>query len=116
MDRNYLNQFLLVGQQSGSHTGADWLRRHRSAVTDPTSEFERALGQMIAGWLRYADACHSRYESGIGDDGVLGPHWAALGAALRGLLNGEMGRLDGGTLDGLLCRTLQQEGFDPDTL
>jgi hypothetical protein len=70
----------------------------------------------LNGWLRYADAHHSQYGSGIGRDGVLGPEWVQIGQGLRGLLNGCRGRLDGATLDGLLCLTLAQEGFDPDLL
>ena len=72
--------------------------------------------ELLSGWLRYADAHRGAYESGIGADYVLGPAWAQIGAGLRALLNGELGRLDGGTLDGLLCSTLTAEEFDPETL
>ncbi len=48
------------------------------------------------------------------DDGVLGDEWAKIGGALRGLLNGETGRFDCGTLDRLFCETLRSEGLDPD--
>ena len=39
------------------------------------------------------------YEFSIHADGVLGAAWAQIGEGLLGLLNGERGRLDGGTLD-----------------
>jgi hypothetical protein len=77
---------------------------------------EQAIVSMLRGWLDYARAHRARFESGIGEDGVLGPEWAALGAAIRGLLNGETGRLDCGTLDTILCDTLTAEGFNPDQL
>ena len=40
--------------------------------------------------------------------------WARIGAGLRGLLNGALGRLDAGTLDSLIADTLRAEDFDPD--
>jgi hypothetical protein len=100
-----------------ARTGHDaWLSRHGAAVACPQEGLEKAFVEMLSGWLRYADAHRSAYESGIGDDYVLGPQWAQIGSSLRGLLNGSLGRLDGGTLDGLLCRTLQAEEFNPDML
>ena len=86
------------------------------AVTQPKTAFEKALVEMLSGWLRYADAVQTSWDAGIGKDYVLGPNWAQIGDALRGLLNGDLGRMDGGTLDGVLCRTLEAEGFDPDNL
>ncbi len=69
----------------------------------------------IKSWLAYADKHAERYVSKVGDDGVLGLHWAAWGFALRGLLNGETGRLDCGTLDTILCETLEAEDFNVET-
>jgi len=74
------------------------------------------LKQLALAWLMYADSHQERFESTIGDDQFLGPEWAKIGAALRELLNGELGRLDGGTLDGVLYDTLKAEGFDPDQM
>lgn len=93
-----------------------WKERHRDAVQRPKAGYEFALVEMLSGWLRYADAVQNRWESGIGQDGVLGSEWAAIGSGLRGLLNGELGRLDGGTVDALLVNALQEEGFDPDNI
>jgi len=70
---------------------------------------------MLRGWLTYADRHQARYHSGIGADGVLGDEWAALGHAILGLLNGETGRLDCGTLDALIRGTLVAEGFGSDS-
>lgn len=92
-----------------------WQDRHQAALRSPHMS-EYGIVHLIAGWARYADVHRDRFESGIGEDGFLGPAWAAMGANIRTLLNGELGRLDGGTLDSFLCDTLVAEGFDPDTL
>jgi hypothetical protein len=93
-----------------------WQTRHFGAITAPKSEFEKALVEMLSGWLRYAASHAQQYESGIGEDGVLGAYWAQIGAGLRGLLNGELGRFDGGTLDSVLAGTLEEQNVDPDQL
>jgi len=71
---------------------------------------------MIKSWLAYADWHKGRHQSKIGDDGVLGMEWARIGCALRGLLNGECGRLDCGTLDHVIVSALEAEEFDPDNI
>ena len=91
-----------------------WSQRHRQAITAPAHEFERAYVWMLAGWLLYADAHRNAYESTICDDGVLGKEWAAIGDGLRGLLNGDLKRLDGGTLDSILNDTLEANGINPE--
>ena len=95
---------------------ADWMLRHRDAIEKPRNGFELAMLHLVEGWLRYADAYGERFESGIGEDYVLGVFWSQIGASLRGLLNGDCGRFDCGTLDGLLSDTLRAEGFDPDLM
>ena len=92
-----------------------WQERHFTAVRVPKGP-EVPIVTLINGWAEYANVHRARFESGIGEDYVLGPQWAAIGAALRALLNGELGRLDGGTLDGFLNATLTAEGFDPEQL
>lgn len=97
-------------------TGDDatgWQQRHMHALMRPTGP-ERAVIGLLAGWATYADQHRAHYGSGIGADGVLGPQWMAIGEAIRGLLNGECGRLDCGTLDAFICNTLRAEDFDPD--
>jgi len=73
-----------------------------------------AIVSLFSGRLKYADEHKWKYHSGIGEDGLLGDEWAKIGGALRGLLNGETGRFDCGTLDKLIADTLRAEGFDPD--
>jgi hypothetical protein len=72
-----------------------WQDRHDSAVAYPRG-FEAALVSMLTGWRNYAQRHYERYDMPIGDDGVLGPEWRAIGEALLGLLNGDCGRLDCG--------------------
>src|SRR5262245_39279191 len=91
-----------------------WAHQHMEAVYCPKDLFERAVVGMLGGWLIYADAHRQTYGSGIGDDGVLGHDWAQIGAGLSEQLNGQLGRLDGGTLDGILCGTLREAGFGPE--
>jgi hypothetical protein len=97
------------------HMEWSWIDRHREAVALPMGH-EMPIVELFKGWLKYADFHRHKFESGIGEDGVLGPAWANIGASLRALLNGVCGRLDCGTLDGIICRVLEAEGFDPDNL
>jgi len=89
-----------------------WKLRHRQAVNAlPT----HPVAAGIAAWAAYAKKHAKRFESDIGEDYVLGPAWARWGIALRELLNGELGHLDGGTLDHIIYTNLCSQGFDPDT-
>jgi len=81
---------------------------------DGAWKFEAALVPLIVGAARYADAHAERYESVIGDDGVLGPNFRDILIGIRGLLNGQLGRLDGGTLDHMLCTLADAAGVNLD--
>jgi len=113
MQASYRNK--LKAKPDGINSNG-WADRHFAAAQCPQSEYEKALVEMLSGWLRYADAVASGGQSGIGQDYALGPCWARIGDGLRGLLNGETGRFDCGTLDGILCRCLEAENFDPANL
>ncbi len=96
-----------------------WAVRHRDAFRRPTTvgrESRHVAGTSVAflirAWLLYGDAHRAVYDSRIGDDYVLGDEWATIGVALRGLLNGELGELDGGTTDSIILGALGAEGFD----
>ena len=93
-----------------------WVDQHMQAVSQPRAGLEKTFIEMLSGWLGYADAHSQEYSSSIGEDGVLGAQWAQIGAALRSLLNGDMGRLDCGTLDSLIAKTLESQDFNPDQL
>jgi hypothetical protein len=79
-----------------------WGSRHAQAIDQPKAGHERALVTLLKAWAEYADAHRRRFESTVGDDGVLGSEWKQIGEAIIGLLNGEAGRLDCGTIDGLV--------------
>jgi len=109
----HLGRLLAIPVYRGDNT--QWIGRHVAAVQDPRLH-ERPIVSLIEAWLMYADSHQERFESTIGDDQFLGPEWAKIGASLRELLNGDLGRLDGGTLDGVLYDTLKAEGFDPEQM
>jgi hypothetical protein len=100
--------------------GEDWGERHQTAFLQasrlnvalrPAQAFEVALGDMLRALAAYADAHKARYESEIGTDGVLGQEWLAMASAFLGLLNGESGRFDCGTLDGCVRALALRVGF-----
>jgi len=105
---------------------APWAIRHNEALSAPRSGHEKAwalwiralssptetpVRDIMDGIRIYESAHRARYESELCDDYVLGPmaddlrnskNVAESATALHGLLNGELGRLDGGTLSGWL--------------
>lgn len=88
-----------------------FIKRHERAMTVPRS-FERSLRALIDGLMSYAVDHEARYGSKLGEDGVLGEAWADALRGVRGLLNGELGDLDGGLLDGALCNLYREAGFE----
>jgi hypothetical protein len=94
--------------------GNKWGQRHYAAAFAPNRETGECVITLIHAAAHYADQHQARYESKIGDDGVLGPHWESIVRGIMGLLNGDCGRLDCGTLDKLLRDMLEAEGFDRD--
>jgi hypothetical protein len=101
---------------------ADWQKRHNAALTDPKG-VEQAWVLLISalvqdtsvertrlftlGTQQYRLQYLLRFESEVGSDYVLGPHLKQVEGTdnqdevvegLQGLLNGDTGRLDCGTL------------------
>jgi hypothetical protein len=93
-----------------------WQPRHAAAWHFPNSTHEKALGHLIKGFAYYADAHRETFQSSIADDHILGPEWKAIGSAIIGLLNGESGRFDCGTLDNQVRAILTLEGVDADDI
>lgn len=91
-----------------------YIGRHATALHTPRLGFESALSGFVVALKDYAVAHEQRYESKLADDGVLGDDWQGILRRVRGLLNGELGRLDGGFLDGALCNLYAAAGFDPE--
>jgi hypothetical protein len=100
---------LLANPNLPNDTG--WQDRHNTAIRLPNSQ-EDPLVRMLQGWANYAMRHGTNYDSSIGDDGVLGPEWEAIGNGLLGLLNGNLGRLDAGTLDAFIRDTMSANGID----
>ena len=61
--------------------------------------WEAAILQMFTGMELYSTLHKYRYEDVIGNDGYFAPLFDEMVAVLRGLLNGECGRLDGNLMD-----------------
>lgn len=80
------------------HTNSSFAVRHNEACEHP-QKLERAIVAFCRALNDYARTHLLRYGSPIGEDGVLGQDWEVMARALIGLLNGETGRLDCGTLD-----------------
>jgi hypothetical protein len=92
-----------------------WGRRHCSAWSDPRGPEMpiRLMFQVLAG---YADAHAIRFESPLAEDGILGQAWLDMLRGLRTLLNGDLGRFDGGTLDALAHAIADAAGFEPEAV
>jgi len=94
----------------GARNDRPWMIRHLAATMLPLPQ-ERGIAGMIYSWLEYAEDHRKKFDSSIQGDGFLGPRWVEIGNALIGLLNGDIGRLDGGTLDHIIRDTLDHEGL-----
>lgn len=75
-----------------------------------------AVRSIIRACDRYAKAYADLYSGVIGNDGVLGPPFREILSGAIQLLNGEIGGLDGGTLDREIRRIALEAGLDGDTL
>jgi len=78
----------------------DWKQLHYKvrAGSLPRSLHEKALCEMIDGLIRYRAAHEKACDARIADDGVLGDYYRDILVGVVGLLDGEAGRLDCGTL------------------
>jgi hypothetical protein len=76
-----------------------WGVEHNIALFNPRRGAEQAIVHLVRGVLCYCNMHSSEYESPVGEDYVLGPAIADILVAIRTLLNGEIGRLDAGTID-----------------
>jgi len=93
-----------------------WQDRHDAAINAPNRE-ERAYLGMIRAWKEYADSYRHQWDSGVGDDGFLGPYWQEIGASLVGMLSGPLGtRLDLATLDKYIRYIAKENGIDAEEL
>lgn len=82
----------------GVDENQQWARAHLRALNS-TDLHSQALLEMIRGLATYADAYAARLDSPIGHDYVIGEAWQMIAEGLLALLNGDIGNLDGGTVD-----------------
>lgn len=75
------------------------------------NDMGEAVAQMVGWWEDYAEAYRKRFETVIGTDYVLGDAWVEIGKGLLALLNGDLGKHDGGTLDGEIRGLFLENGF-----
>lgn len=94
------------------HARDQWYARHMAALTAPRPGFEAAIVAMFGALDTYACAHSRRYSSPLGEDYVLGDEWRDMARGLRGLLNGELGRLDAGTVDAAVLNLAAAHGVD----
>lgn len=92
-----------------------WKHRHNTALVFPEGA-ERPIVHLLQAWNDYAIEYKRHYDGTIGEDGVLGPAWQDIGTSIRTMLNGELKRLDGGTLDAYILDTLAENGVDTSAL
>lgn len=85
---------------------------HNVAFREPREAFESGLVALVTGLAQYADSHREAYGSPLANDGVIGESWREAVSGVRGLLNGERGRLDGGALDGALLAMFAAAGFE----
>lgn len=90
-----------------------YLQRHHEALQRPRG-VEEPIAQMRSALLNYGLQYAVRYsdDAALGKDSVLGDCWLQIARGYLGLLNGETGRLDCGTLDGELRRWAERFGFE----
>ena len=112
---------LFRAQASPSALGAisetSWQYRHTMAwefasLKSLHSCNEAAIRDAIVGWAALAEAHAMKHEAPIGKDGYLGLAWSEMGKQLLHMLNAELGRLDGGTLDKLIRDIAKYGGGD----
>ena len=87
-----------------------WTQRHLTAFALPRGP-ENIVG-LLRAWTRYADRHSNRFYAPVGDCGVLGPAWESIGDSLRTMLKGELGRLDGGTMDSIILDVMASQGIE----
>lgn len=90
---------------------------HANALLTPREGFERALSDMLNGWMRYADAWNRRFGAPIADQPAFASDiWMDIGQSIRDLLQIETGRFSAGGLDNLIVDTMRNHGGDPETM
>jgi hypothetical protein len=97
----------------------EWMRRHMMAweLSDAGEstgkmKLEATVRDLVIAWARHGEAHRIVHGTNIGEDQYLGFAWKAQAQALLMMLNGELGRLDGGTLDKIIRAVAETCGVD----
>lgn len=110
-----LTDALYAEDKAAKPTG--WDRRHNAEVKDTyrgirSIDAPSSIIRMLDALAVYADEHARRYDSPIGQDGVLGDAWCKALGGVRAMLNGETGNLDCGTVDGAILAMVRAAGFE----
>jgi hypothetical protein len=107
--RAMMAPFRQLVARAGDLTGA--FARHAAAWEAPQG-FERPVVQIVRSLAEYAAEHAARYESPIGEDGVMGDCWADIARGAIRLLNGETGNLDCGSVESGIRALAKAVGFE----
>jgi len=94
-------------------SGEPGAKRHLAAWMNPQG-YELPIYHLIRGLAQYGAAAMTAHGSKIGDDQVLGPALKNIADSILTLLNGDIGRFDGGTLDKLVRAICVEYGVELD--
>lgn len=108
-----MKQLIRAANQKAAQSG-DWGARHAAAWTAPTGT-GAAIVEVVQSLAKYADAHKARFGSTVGQDAVIGDGWKNIAQGVLTLLNGDLGGLDGGTMDSIVRDMMTASNVDPDT-
>jgi len=94
-------------------SAAQWAERHLAAWRNPEG-FEVALKNLILGLNQYGRSMRVEFATLAREDNFLGPAFLEIARSILVLLNGELGRFDGGSLDALVRAIAAENGFELD--
>lgn len=109
------HQFLNQKGERMPNTGG-WQDRHLRACSWAGAGAGAQVYHMLRHWAQYAECHYDRFGELIAEDYVLGDYWLRMGKGLKGLLDGETGHLDCGTVHGLILSVAKQHGFNEEDL
>ena len=92
-----------------------WARGNFTAATFPSTPYEIAIVALCEGIQKYVDAYAQTNNPEDSEMDYLTGDWVGtIIDGVRGMLNGDLGRLDGGTVDGWLVYVAEEIGYDCD--
>ena len=105
----------MAASQVQSYWEQSWQYRHQLALVDPDA-VEAPIVNLLKVLDTYDRQHVTQFGSAVANDYVLGAAWLEIARAARTLLNGDLGRLDGGSLDKILLDLIRTAGFDENEL